>query len=79
MPDNKTWTFIGDSFIDLDPGFIEGDPTQFKGYTIGNEGDVHVIGVGGTGAGKSVFLNHIIATACKKYSPRDLELWILNV
>ena len=79
VPDNKTWTFIGDSFIDLDPGFIEGDPTQFKGYTIGNEGDVHVIGVGGTGAGKSVFLNHIIATACKKYSPRDLELWLLNV
>ena len=78
VPDNKTWTFIGDSFIDLDPGFIEGDPTQFKGYTIGNEGDVHVIGVGGTGAGKSVFLNHIIATACKKYSPRDLELWLVD-
>lgn len=78
VPDSKMWTFSGDQFIELDPGFLEGDPTQFKGYTIGNEGDVHAIGVGGTGAGKSVFLNHLIATVTKKYSPRDLELWLVD-
>lgn len=78
VPDKDTWTYVTDQFVDLDPGFYEGDPTQFKGYTVGNEGNVHVIGVGGTGAGKSVFLNHLIATACKKYSPRELELWLVD-
>jgi len=78
VPEDKTWTYVTDDHIDLDPGFIDGDPTQFKGYTVGNEGNVHIIGVGGTGAGKSVFINHTIATLTTKYSPRDLELWLVD-
>lgn len=77
-PDDKIWTFTTDKYIELDPGFWEGDPTQADGYTVGHDGNVHGIIVGGTGAGKSVFINQLINTACRKYSPRELELWIAD-
>lgn len=78
VPEDKIWTYTTDKYVDLDPGFWNGDPTAYKGYTIGNDGNVHVLAVGGTGAGKSVFLNHLIATATRKYSPRELELWLVD-
>ena len=78
IPEKDIWTYHADQFLDLDPGFWDGDPTQYKGYTVGNEGDVHALAVGGTGAGKSVFLNQLIANACLKYSPIELELWMVD-
>lgn len=78
IPDSKMWTGNADDVMNLYPGFLNGDPTSFKPYTIGNQGNVHVIGVGGTGAGKSVFLNHLVATIGKEYSPREVELWLCD-
>lgn len=76
--DDEIWSRKGDSEIEIMPGFYEGDPTQYKGYTFGNEGNIHMIGVGGTGAGKSVFLNFVICCLTRLYSPRDLELWLID-
>lgn len=78
IPDSKRWTGISDNSMNLYPGFLNGDPTSYKPFTVGNEGNVHVIGVGGTGAGKSVFLNHLIATIAQEYSPTEVELWLCD-
>ena len=78
IPDDKTWVDTADNCMNLYPGYLNGDPSAHKPFEVGNTGNVHVIGVGGTGAGKSVFLNHLIATATKEYSPRELELWLVD-
>ena len=72
------WYGNADKFIDFYPGFEDGDPSLFKPYTLGNEGNVHAIGVGTSGAGKSVFLNHLLGTMCRIYSPKELELWLCD-
>lgn len=78
VPDKKMWSYCGDEFLDINPGLENGDPSKPEGYTLGNTGDIHALAAGRTGAGKSVFLNAIIATLCQKYSPRDLELWLID-
>lgn len=78
LPMDKTWTGDASKFIDFYAGYEEGDPGLFKPYTLGNEGNVHAIGVGTSGAGKSVFLNHIVGTMCRKFDPKQLELWLCD-
>ena len=78
IPDEKYWTGSGNEFIELYPGYLNGDPTSFKPYTVGNEGNVHILAVGGTGAGKSVFLNHLIACSTRLYDPTEMELWMAD-
>ena len=78
IPEDDIWKGCADEFIELYPGFLNGDPTQYRPYTVGNVGNVHIIGVGGTGAGKSVFLNHIIASITRKYDPTEVELWLCD-
>lgn len=78
IPADKTWTGDASKFVEFYPGYLNGDPTSYKPYTIGNEGNVHVIGVGGTGAGKSVFLNHLITSCCTLYHPSEIELWLCD-
>lgn len=78
VPDDMTWKGNSDDVMELLPGFFNGDPSRPDAYTIGNQGNVHVIGVGGTGAGKSVFLNHLVGTCTKQYSPKMLELWLCD-
>lgn len=72
------WSGDASKFIDFWPGYENGDPTLARNYTVGNEGNVHAIGVGTSGAGKSVFLNHLVNTMCREYSPNDLELWLCD-
>jgi len=77
-PEDRMWTYSGNEFIDIDPGLENGDPEKSAGYTIGNVGDIHVLAVGQTGGGKSVFLNSLIANMCQKYAPTDLQLWLID-
>lgn len=72
------WYGRADKYIDFYPGLEDGDPSLYKPYTLGNEGNVHAIGVGTSGAGKSVFLNHLLGTMCRIYSPKELELWLCD-
>lgn len=78
VPEEKVWSFTSDYLVELDPGFQDGDKSKFKSYTVGNVGDVHSICVGGTGAGKSVFINNLIANVCLKYSPKEINLWLID-
>ena len=75
---DKQWTFNADDNMYLYPGFQNGDPALCKDYPLGNGGNVHALGVGTTGAGKSIFIHHIIQTLCEMYSPRELQLWLCD-
>lgn len=77
-PPEQQWTYNADDNMYLYPGFQNGDPDLCKGYPLGNGGNVHALGVGTTGAGKSIFIHHIIQTLCEMYSPRELELWMCD-
>lgn len=78
IPEDKWWTWHADKYVDLDPGFWEGDPSKYQGYQVGHDGNIHALAVGTTGAGKSIFLNQLIINICCKYSPRDVELWLVD-
>lgn len=75
---DKSVKEFDNNFIHVCPGYYEGDPGKPDEFTFGHQGNVHVIGVGGTGAGKSVFLNFVILQLCTMYSPEELELWLVD-
>lgn len=79
IPESQIWTFDSREQLDLFPGYEDGDPDRYPPQSIGNStGNVHVLAAGGTGAGKSVFLNYIIAQLCMRYDPWNLELWLCD-
>ena len=47
-------------------------------FCLGQDGHVHSFIIGQSGSGKSVLLNDIILEAIKKYSPEDLQLYLLD-
>lgn len=77
-PWEKAWTGDTSRYCDFYTGYLEGDPTSYKPYSVGNDGNVHAVCAGTSGAGKSVFLNHLIVSCCTIYSPKDLEFWLAD-
>lgn len=57
-----------------------GKPTDKKTieFSLGQDGHVHSFIIGQSGSGKSVLLHDIILEAIKKYSPEDLQLYLLD-
>lgn len=47
-------------------------------FCLGQDGHVHSFIIGQTGSGKSVLLHDIILEAIRKYSPEDLQLYLLD-
>lgn len=47
-------------------------------FSLGQDGHVHSFIIGQSGSGKSVLLHDIILEAIKKYSPDDLQLYLLD-
>ena len=47
-------------------------------FCLGQDGHVHSFIIGQSGSGKSVLLHDIILEAIKKYSPEDLQLYLLD-
>ena len=47
-------------------------------FSLGQDGHVHSFIIGQSGSGKSVLLHDIILEAIKKYSPEDLQLYLLD-
>lgn len=78
LPEDKIWTYEASDVVSLMPGYYEGDPNDARAFTFGNKGNVHMLAVGGTGAGKSVFLNMTVLTLCSMYSPKEIELWMVD-
>ena len=77
-PREREWTGDADDNIEMVPGFQNGDPELCYGFPLGNGGNVHALGVGTTGAGKSVFLNHMVISLCSMYDPTQLQLWLCD-
>lgn len=78
IPDSDDWVSLTDQFIEINPGFGNGDPQDYKPYTLGNEGDAHALLIGTSGAGKSQFLNQMVCSLSKKYAPDGLEFWLID-
>lgn len=78
IPDENIWCQNADEFIELNPGFEDGDSSKYKSYTLGNVGDIHMLIVGGTGSGKSVYINNLIITIARKYSPKDVGIVLVD-
>lgn len=74
---NCDWSLNTDEFIKLYPG-VKDDDGSTPSYTVGSKGAAHAIVAGRVGAGKSVFVNNIIATLTKMYSPKELRLWLMD-
>ena len=77
-PPEKIWTWNADNEVKICPGYTDGDPTKVPMFELGNTGNVHGLAAGATGSGKSVFLNHLITTACMMYSPAELQLCLCD-
>ena len=77
-PPEKIWTWLADNEVKICPGYTDGDPSKVPMFELGNTGNVHGLAAGATGAGKSVFLNHLITTACMMYSPAELQLCLCD-
>lgn len=72
------WNETTNEFVWFEPGFINGDPSKYNHYTLGNSGDVHGVIAGTSGAGKSVFINQLICNMTLRHSPDELRLWLVD-
>lgn len=52
--------------------------TVCKDFIIGTENSQHTLITGGTGSGKSRFLQMIISSIIMNYHPDDVELWLID-
>lgn len=77
LPKEKWWTYNTDKGIDFHLGLANGDPS--KGYPITlSDMPVHGLCGGATGAGKSAFINQLLATLITKYPPSALDLILID-
>lgn len=63
--------------LDIPIGSRGGDIQNLLLKTTG-DGSAHTVVIGGTGSGKSNLLHAIILSACYKYSPEELNLYIVD-
>lgn len=52
--------------------------TVCRDFVIGTENSMHTLITGGTGSGKSRFLQMIISSIIMNYHPDDVELWLID-
>ena len=83
---NKTGDFPAENvaeYVVVERGLTVsvGEPIgkQTMDFCLGQDGHVHSFIIGQTGKGKSVLLNNIIIKAIQKYSPEDLQLYLLDL
>ena len=58
----------GDQIVELPFGFDKEKRISNNGYTV----------LGASGSGKSEFLKNIVINGCMKYSPKELNFWLLD-
>ena len=61
--------------INLQPGLTNSEVDK---AVVLNDDIVHTVVVGRTGAGKSVFLNHLLMTLLHEYAPWELDLYLAD-
>lgn len=77
IPHDKWWSENCDKGMKLNFGLQDGDPS--KGYdVVMGDMPVHGLCVGATGAGKSAFINQLLASLVTRYPPSALELILID-
>lgn len=68
---------MAEEVLDIPIGARGGDIQNILLKTTG-DGSAHAVVIGGTGSGKSNLLHTIILNACYKYSPEELNLYLVD-
>ena len=77
LPKEKYWTYSTNSGIEINFGLEDGDPSK-PFPIIMSDSNIHCLMGGMTGSGKSATINQTLATLLLKYSPRELELIMVD-
>ena len=77
MPREKWWQDNTDKGIKLNFGLQDGDPSRGFDIMLG-DANVHGLCVGATGAGKSAFINQLLATLVTRYPPSSLKMILID-
>lgn len=74
--EDKVWTWDSRSTIDVPMG--RAGATKFQSLMLGKGTSQHVLIAGKTGSGKSTLLHAVITNAALMYSPKELELYLID-
>ena len=74
--EDKIWTWDSRSTIDIPMG--RAGATKFQNLLLGKGTSQHVLIAGKTGSGKSTLLHAVITNAALMYSPKELELYLID-
>ncbi|WP_435007615.1 FtsK/SpoIIIE domain-containing protein [Tundrisphaera lichenicola] len=74
--DDKYWTWDSRSIVDVPLG--RAGATKFQSLKLGKGTSQHVLIAGKTGSGKSTLLHALITNAALMYSPKELELYLID-
>ena len=73
---DKVWTWDSRSTIDVPMG--RAGATKFQNLMLGKGTSQHVLIAGKTGSGKSTLLHAVITNSALMYSPKELELYLID-
>jgi len=74
--EDKYWTWDSRSIVDVPLG--RAGATKFQNLKLGKGTSQHVLIAGKTGSGKSTLLHALITNAALMYSPKELELYLID-
>ena len=74
--EDKIWTWDSRTTIDVPMG--RAGATKFQSLVLGKGTSQHVLIAGKTGSGKSTLLHAVITNAALMYSPKELELYLID-
>jgi hypothetical protein len=77
IPKEKYWSYSSNRCIELHFGLEQGDPEKGYPITVNNE-NIHILMGGMSGSGKSAALNQMLISLLLKYSPKELELVMVD-
>ena len=75
-PAEKYWTWDSRSIVDVPLG--RAGATKFQNLKLGKGTSQHMLIAGKTGSGKSTLLHALITNAALMYSPKELELYLID-
>jgi DNA segregation ATPase FtsK/SpoIIIE, S-DNA-T family len=73
---DKYWTWDSRSIVDVPLG--RAGATKFQNLKLGKGTSQHMLIAGKTGSGKSTLLHALITNAALMYSPKELELYLID-
>jgi len=77
---NQIWSFSSKDFIDFTIGYV--GAKKISGFHLGQKdgkSNIHALVGGRTGAGKSNFLHNVIINSAYKYSPEELQFYLIDM